>query len=70
MRIGQTRKVRVYRFCCRGTIEEALERILRSKRALFDDAVERLAQSENAAWARMLREVGMERLLSKSPHSV
>ena len=66
VRIGQTRKVRVYRFCCRGTIEEALERILRSKRALFDDAVERLAQSESAAWTRVLREVGMERLLSES----
>lgn len=64
--IGQRRKVRVYRFRCRGTIEEALERILKSKRALFDDAVERLAQSENAAWTRVLSEVGMERLLSES----
>ena len=52
VRIGQTRKVRVYRFCCRGTIEEALERILRSKRALFEDAVE--------------REVEVEHLLSES----
>ena len=68
VRIGQRRKVRVYRFCCRGTIEEALERILKSKRALFDDAVERLAQSESAAWSRVLSEVGMERLLSESTH--
>ena len=66
VRIGQRRKVRVYRFCCRGTIEEALERILKSKRALFNDAVERLAQSESAAWSRVLSEVGMERLLSES----
>ena len=66
VRIGQNRKVRVYRFCCRGTIEEALERILKSKRELFDDAVERLAQSESAAWTRVLSEVGMERLLSES----
>ncbi len=66
VRIGQTRKVRVYRFCCRGTIEEALERILRSKRALFEDAVERLAQSESTAWSRVLREVGVEHLLSES----
>ena len=58
--------MRVYRFCCRGTIEEALERILRSKRALLDDAVERLAQSESATWTRVLREVGVERLLSES----
>ena len=68
VRIGQRRKVRVYRFCCRGTIEEALERILKSKRELFDDAVERLAQSESAAWSRVLSEVGMERLLSESTH--
>ena len=66
VRIGQRRKVRVYRFCCRGTIEEALERILNSKRELFDDAIERLAQNENAAWTRVLNEVGMERLLSES----
>ena len=66
VRIGQSRKVRVYRFCCRGTIEEALERFLKSKRELFDDAVERLAQSESTAWTRVLSEVGMERLLSES----
>lgn len=51
VRIGQGRNVRVYRFCCRGTI---------------DDAVERLAQSESAAWSQVLSEVGMERLLSES----
>ena len=66
VRIGQRRKVRVYRFCCRGTIEEALERILKSKRKLFGDAVERLAQGENVDWNRVLREVGINRLLSES----
>ena len=69
VRIGQRRKVRVYRFCCRGTIEEALERILKSKRKLFDDAVERLAQGENVAWTRVLREVGINRLLSETTSS-
>lgn len=63
VRVGQQRKVRVYRFCCRGTIEEAIERILESKRELFDDAVERLAQGESAVWTHVLREVGIERLL-------
>ena len=66
VRIGQRRKVRVYRFCCRGTIEEALDRILRSKRELFDDAVERLAVNEGAVWTRVLGEVGMERLMLES----
>ena len=69
VRIGQRRKVRVYRFCCRGTIEEALERILRSKRKLFTEAVERLAQGENVAWTPVLREVGINRLLSETTAS-
>ena len=69
VRIGQRRKVRVYRFCCRGTIEEAMERILKSKRKLFGDAVERLAQGENVAWNRVLREVGIDRLLSETVSS-
>ena len=63
LRIGQRHKVRVYRFLCRGTIEEALERILESKRALFDNAVERLAQSERGAWTQVLREVGIDSIL-------
>jgi len=66
VRIGQRRKVRVYRFCCRGTIEEALEQILESKRGLFNDAVERLAQGENATWRQILRDVGIDHLLSKT----
>ena len=69
VRIGQRRKVRVYRFCCRRTIEEALERILKSKRKLFDDAVERLAQGGNVAWTRVLREIGINRLLSETASS-
>ena len=68
VRIGQRRKVRVYRFCCRGTIEEALERILTSKRDLFNEAVERLSQSEGAVWTKMLREVGFDRLLQEGSH--
>ena len=69
VRIGQRRKVRIYRFCCRGTIEETLEEILKSKRDLFSNAVERLAQGESAAWRPILRDVGFDRLLSKSDRS-
>lgn len=64
VRIGQRRKVRVHRFCCRGTIEEALERILASKRELFVDTVERLAHGDSSAWNSVLREVGLTRLLA------
>ena len=63
VRIGQKRKVRVYRYCCRGTIEEALERILESKRQIFQDIVERLAQGELKAWRKLVGEVGIDRLL-------
>ncbi|MCY3932411.1 MAG: DEAD/DEAH box helicase [Acidobacteria bacterium] len=42
VRIGQKRTVHVYRFCCRGTIEERLQEILEVKRELFEDAVGRL----------------------------
>ena len=64
VRIGQRRGVRVYRFCCRGTIEESLEEILESKRELFVDAVERLAHGEYSGWSQVLSTVGMDRLLS------
>ena len=67
VRIGQHRKVRVYRFCCRGTIEEMLEKILISKRKLFDDVVERLARGDRAAWNVVLREAGMDQLIPTEP---
>lgn len=66
VRIGQRRKVRIYRFYCRGTIEEVLEQILESKRGLFNDAVERLAQGENTTWRQILHDVGIDRLLLKT----
>lgn len=64
VRIGQHRKVRIYRFCCRGTIEEAVERILETKRELFNNVVEHLAHSEDAIWNQVLSDVGIGRLLS------
>ena len=62
VRIGQERRVWVYRFCCRDTIEESLKQVLKSKQMLFDDTVERLARNANSAWIRLLNEVGMEHL--------
>lgn len=64
VRIGQHRKVRIYRFCCRGTVEEAVERILETKRELFNNVVEHLAHSEDAIWHQVLSEVGIGHLLS------
>ena len=66
VRIGQRRGVRVYRFCCRGTIEETLEQILKSKRELFADSVERLAQGQGLAWGQVVRDIGIDRLLSEA----
>lgn len=65
VRIGQRRNVRIYRFCCRGTIEESLEQILDSKRVLFHDAVEKLSQSESTMWTNVLREISIDRLLQR-----
>ena len=63
VRIGQRREVHVYRFCCRGTVEESVERILESKDALVTDTIERLAEGERGAWAWALRQVGLNSLL-------
>lgn len=64
VRIGQKNPVRIYRFCCRGTIEERLEKILREKRDLFDKAVGQLAEGSEQALDRIRRAIGIERLLS------
>jgi SNF2 family DNA or RNA helicase len=42
-RIGQTQEVFVYRIRTVGTVESRLEEILKEKRELFDDVVERLS---------------------------
>ena len=62
VRIGQRRKVRVYRFCCTGTIEEGLERILKSKRELVENVMERLASGDESAWKAIVEEVGVDTL--------
>ena len=64
VRIGQRRSVRVYRFCCRGTVEEALERILESKRDLYAETVERLAHGNDSSWSRLLCDIGIDQLLN------
>lgn len=46
VRIGQQRGVQVYKFRCRGTVEEAVERVLSRKEALFEGIVDRLAESD------------------------
>ena len=61
VRIGQKRTVHVYRFCCRGTVEERLQEILASKRELFEDAVGKL--DARAALKSILRESGVDALM-------
>ncbi|MGQ0652323.1 MAG: DEAD/DEAH box helicase [Betaproteobacteria bacterium] len=39
-RIGQTKNVLVHKFVCRGTLEERIDRLIESKRALARDAIE------------------------------
>ena len=46
VRIGQKKGVRLYRFRCRNTIEEALEEILEKKSFNFEQLIDRLAETE------------------------
>lgn len=63
VRIGQQRIVQVYRFFCRGTVEESLKQILEVKKSLFVDTIEKLAEGELGVCKRVLAEVGLESLL-------
>lgn len=63
VRIGQRNKVRVYRFCCRNTVEQNVEEVLEAKRDLFDDTVDRLTQDAAQVLKQVLAAVGIERLL-------
>ena len=65
VRIGQKRTVHVYRFCCRGTIEERLQEILEVKRELFEDAVGRL--DVGAALKAIVREGGVGVVAGEPP---
>ena len=64
VRIGQRNPVRIYRFCCRNTIEDRLETILRDKSELFDSAVEGLAVEPEWVMEQVRRRIGLERLLA------
>jgi len=61
VRIGQKRPVRVYRYCCVGTIEERLEEILAAKKELFRQAVDRLGP--RGALATVVDELLVEALV-------
>lgn len=69
VRIGQRNPVRIYRFCCRDTIEERLEMILRDKSELFDSAVDKLAVEPEWAMERVRQAVGLKSLLSEAGRS-
>ena len=66
VRIGQRRKVRVYRFCCRATVEDGLARILQEKRALFAEAVDRLANDGSRELPALLGDAHVREILAES----
>lgn len=63
VRIGQKRKVQVYRYCCHATVEEKLGEILDMKKDLVDSMIERLAVDDLVAWDGLLRETQIDPLL-------
>ena len=64
VRIGQRRNVCVYRFCCRGTIEESLAQVLKSKKELFDHVVENMATRGQDIWLHCLSDTEVDEILS------
>ncbi len=61
VRIGQKRVVTVYRFRCRETIEENLDRILAEKSETFEVLIDRLAdQSYSRDMAEVIQIIGRE----------
>ena len=64
VRIGQRRNVCVYRFCCRGTIEESLAQVLKSKKELYDHVVENMATREQDIWLHCLNDTEVNDILS------
>jgi SNF2 family DNA or RNA helicase len=64
VRIGQSRKVHVYTYCCRNTVEDALERILAEKSALYAGVVDELAEDDVPAGTQLalIRDLARETL--------
>jgi SNF2 family DNA or RNA helicase len=58
VRIGQRRGVRVYRFRCRDTIEQVLDRILESKSEAFSLILDRLADPASERDPQVLSALG------------
>lgn len=62
VRIGQQRAVRVYKFVCKGTIEESLQRILKEKGEIYNEVIEKLAESveDNRVTAELLNTIRLD----------
>jgi SNF2 family DNA or RNA helicase len=61
-RIGQTSNVQVHIFCCRGTLEERIDELIASKRAIADSVI---WESDN--WITELSDHELRSLISLSP---
>ena len=64
-RIGQKNRVQVHYFCCRGTLEEKIEALIASKRAIADSVV---GTGEN--WLTELSDEELRKLFTLSADAV
>jgi hypothetical protein len=64
-RIGQVNNLQVHIFCCKGTLEERIDEMLSSKRALADSVI-----TENDNWLTELSDSELKNLISLSPKAL
>lgn len=56
LRIGQTKKVFVWNFVCRGTVETRLGEILDAKKQTFDELIEAIRKSDSSRFGELFSE--------------
>ena len=64
-RIGQTRKVQVYKFLCAGTLEERIDELIEGKTAVAEQVI-----GTGEAWLTELSDRELKEVLALDPQTV